>query len=111
MSNDLTRFLMLGTVSTEHHAISDGRAHAFVSALARQMGGNLHEAYALLGPFDVAFIVDLPSRDDAVKVAVAIGKQLGLSISTSSAMPLTKFDQLMEDLQTEIESARMEGGE
>ena len=79
--------------------------------IVSKLGGKIVHAYALLGQYDLVLIVELPSLDEAMRAAVGLGNLIGVKFRTSAAMPIDTFDKLVDDMTTEIESARMEAGE
>lgn len=108
---ELNRFLILGSYSCDGIAKANAERTKRVSQLVKTMGGKLCEAYALLGQFDLALIVDLPTNADALKLAGILNSSFGISSTTFPAVAIERFDMIAEALQTEIESARMEAGE
>ncbi len=82
-----------------------------VHDLIAKAGGRVRESYALLGQYDLVFVVDLPNMTDAIRASMAMSRLTNISFSTCAAMPIAEFDQTAEDLETEIESLRMEAGE
>lgn len=105
------RYLILGKYS--NHGIANVSSHrtSKLTELVNQIGGQLRDSYALLGQFDIALIVDLPDNSSAVKLAATLQLTMGISSTTLPATSISQFDQIAEDLQNEIESARMEAGE
>jgi len=107
----MNTFFMFGKYSTESlrgiHASRTTQVNEWITG----HGGRVCKTYALMGEYDLVFIVELPNMTDAMKAAVALGQMTGISFSTCAAMPLDAFDKMTEDLSTEIESARMEAGE
>jgi uncharacterized protein with GYD domain len=66
--------------------------------IMRRLGGELKDAYALLGDSDLVLIVQLPNMTEAMKASVLLGKQTGISFSTAAAIPVEEFDQMMANL-------------
>lgn len=104
-------YFMFGKCSSHGlHNIADwrtGKAHKIV----RDLGGEITDGYALLGEYDLLLIVEFRQTTDAMRAAVRIGQATGISFSTCAATPLHEFDKVLEELATEIESARMEAHE
>ena len=90
--------------------VSAQRTHELIE-FAKQMGGKLHDVYALLGQHDLALIVELPGNDDALKLTARLKSKFGISSTTFPAISIERFDQIAEALETEIESNRMEARE
>jgi len=91
----MAKFLMLGKYSLE--AIEGIKAERTkkVKEIIKKNGGKIIGMYALLGPYDLAFIVDLPSSIVATKVSVAITKLTGIGFSTLAAFSVEEFDKIM----------------
>lgn len=106
-----TRFLILGNYS--HNGVSgvSSQRTKKVYDVVQQMGGRVCDAYALLGTHDIALIVELPTTEDALKLATILQTSVGMSTSTFPAIAIQQFDLIAEELQMEIESARMEARE
>ncbi|MCP4645063.1 MAG: GYD domain-containing protein [bacterium] len=91
-------YLMFGNYSEE--ALQDiGSARtAKAMKIIEDMGGSVVSMYALLGVQDLVLIVDMPSAQAAAKASVTIGRMTGIMFSTSPAIPVNDFDQMMEEL-------------
>jgi len=63
--------------------------------LIKKNGGEMISAYVLLGENDVLLIVNFPSIDEVIKSSVALGKLLGISISTVPAITVEDFDKII----------------
>lgn len=107
----MDKFFMFGKYSAEGLREVSAERTTQVRDLVKRMGGKVRDIYALLGEYDLVFIVELPSMTDAMKTAVALGQLTGIAFSTCAAVPVEEFDKLAEDVATEIEAARMEAGE
>jgi uncharacterized protein with GYD domain len=89
-------FVMLGKYSQEAiKEMSPKRTQNTEEIIAR-MGGKIHEMYALLGEFDLLFVVDLPGTDDAMRLSVMLSSLTGISFSTYPAVTVGKFDSLVK---------------
>lgn len=107
----MATFFMFGTCTADGIREISGKRTAQARKLIDALGGEIHGIYALLGEYDLVFVVDFSTMTDAMKAAIALGQQTGISFSTSAALPIGEFDKLADHLTTEIESARMEAGE
>ena len=104
-------FFMFGKYSSEGLRDIDAARTAQVREWIAKSGGKVRGTYALLGEYDLVFIVELAGMTDAMKTAIALGQLTGISFSTCAAVPVEDFDKMAGDLATEIEAARMEAGE
>jgi len=51
--------------------------------------------YALVGSYDLAFIVDLPGIQDILKASVAITKATDIGFTTMPAVTVEEFDKII----------------
>ena len=100
----MNTFFMLGKYSPKGLRGIDGRRTRQIEELIGKSGGKLVCGFALLGEYDVVLVVELPNLEKAMRTAVAISQTTGLELKTSLAIPFSTFDQIVEDLATEIES-------
>jgi len=91
----MATFAMLGRYSQEAiKGISKERTKKAVNIITKA-GGTVHGMYALLGPYDLLFLVDLPGAEEAMKVSVALSKLTGVSFATCPAVTVETFDNLV----------------
>jgi uncharacterized protein with GYD domain len=91
-------FLMFGKYSGEAiKTMSSERTDAAVDLIGRY-GGEAQALYATLGPYDLVFVVDFPTTEDAMKASVALNRMSGIAFVSAPAVTVEKFDELMEDL-------------
>ena len=87
-------FVMLGRYSQEAIKEMSRKRTQNTEEIIARMGGKIHEMYALLGEFDLLFVVDLPGTDDAMRLSVMLSRLTGISFSTYPAVSVGKFDSL-----------------
>ena len=88
-------FFLFGKYSTEAlKKISPDRTRKAINTIQR-LGGRVKSVYALLGNSDLVFIINLPSAAQATVVSIALTKLTGISFTTSPAIPVDQFDQLV----------------
>lgn len=63
--------------------------------LVKEAGGEVKSIHALLGEYDLIFIVDLPGMKEAIKTSVGLIKLTGASFVTHEALPAGEFDKLV----------------
>ncbi len=73
------------------------RYDAFKKEL-KSAGGRLIGAYALIGPYDYAALVELPAEKDVLKLSLSIGKQGGSQVHTCRAIPMDEFCELVKSV-------------
>ena len=66
--------------------------------IIKQQGGEIKSIHALLGQHDLVIVVDLPGVEQAMQVSVGLSRLTGVSFSTSPAVQVKQFDELIEKL-------------
>jgi uncharacterized protein with GYD domain len=51
--------------------------------------------YVLVGEYDLAFLLELPSIEDVIKLSVEFVKLTGISFTSFPAVDVEKFDKLV----------------
>jgi len=91
----MAKFLMLGKYSVEAiKGIAAERTKKVTEAIEKA-GGKVNAMYALLGNYDLAFIVDFPGITEVMKTSVALTKLTGIGFTTHPAMKVEEFDKLV----------------
>lgn len=91
----MATFVMFGNYSQEAvQNISPARTDQTM-ALAKKFQGEIKAIYALLGDYDLLFLVELPGVEQAMQFSVALTKLTGIAFTTAPAVPVAQFDQLM----------------
>jgi uncharacterized protein with GYD domain len=88
-------FFMFGKYSSDAlKGISADRTKK-AESVVKKSGGKVTAIYALLGEYDLVFIVNLPGTQEAVKASVALNKLTGISFTTTPAIEVEAFDKLV----------------
>ncbi len=58
-------------------------------------GGKIEAMYVLMGDTDLVLIADFPDSRKAIKASIELSKLTGISFSTTPALDVQEFDQLM----------------
>ena len=96
--SSMATFLMLGKYSADAvKQISADRTEKTMK-LVQQFRGEIKGMYALLGEYDLLFIADLPSAEQAMQFSVALSKLTGIAFTTSPAVSVAAFDKLMAEV-------------
>ena len=91
----MATYLLFGKYSMESiQEISATRTEKAME-LIKENGGEFKSGYALLGEKDIVVVVDLPGIEQAIKVSVGLAKMLGIAFTTSPAVSLEQFDQIV----------------
>lgn len=90
----MAKYLMLGKYSVNAiKGIKKDRTSKVVSIIKKN-GGRIVGMYALIGRYDLAFIVDMPNNAALIRASVAITKLTGIGFSTSPAITVEEFDRI-----------------
>ncbi len=93
----MVTYFMFGDYSAEGiQEISADRTEK-CNDIIKKLGGNIRSIYALIGSYDIVIIVELPSREEAIKASIAVGNETGLSFQTFPAISADLFDQLASE--------------
>lgn len=68
-----------------------------VEADVEELGGELADAYALLGRHDYLLLLEMPSRAEALQAALTVERH-GLDMETLEAVPVSELGSLVEEL-------------
>lgn len=91
----MAKYLMLGKYSNEAvKGISIERTKKVVGIIEKS-GGKVNDMLALLGKYDLAFIVDLPGNKEALKASVALTKATDIGFCTLPAVTVEEFDKII----------------
>jgi len=91
----MAKFLLLGKYSSEAvKGISADRTKKVVGAIEKS-GGKVNSMLALLGRYDLALMVDLPSVTEALKTSIALTRMTDIGFTTLPAVTVEEFDKLI----------------
>ena len=90
----MATFLMLGKYSIGSiREISVDRTRR-AKAIIREHQGKTKSMHALLGGYDLVFLVELPDVEAAMRVSVDLARETGISFSSYPAVSVGEFDKL-----------------
>ncbi len=89
-------FIMMGRYSPEAIQGISSRRTQKARNLVEKEGGKIREIYALLGEKDLLIIAEFPGIEEAVKASVSLTKSTGISFTTLPAIPVERFDEIIE---------------
>jgi len=90
----MAKFLMLGKYSLEAiKGITTERTNKIVSTIEKS-GGKVNLMLALLGNYDLAFVVDFSGVSQAMSASVELAKLTSISFTTSPALTVEEFDKM-----------------
>jgi uncharacterized protein with GYD domain len=86
---------MLGKYSSEAiKGITAERTKEVMDTIEK-CGGKTGSMYALLGSYDLAFVVDFPGDKEALKASVTLTRLTGIGFTTSPAFTVEEFDKVI----------------
>jgi len=90
-------YVMVGEYSVDAVKMISAERTDRTEALLQKHGGKLKTGYATLGQSDLILIVDLRDNETAMQVSVELTKMTGIAFTTSPAVSIQEFDQMMEE--------------
>ena len=88
----MATFVMFGQYTPDAlEEISKDRTVEAVK-LIKNYGGEVKSMHALLGEFDLTFVLELPNISKAMEVSIALFKLTGITFTTSAALEIEAFD-------------------
>jgi uncharacterized protein with GYD domain len=94
----MTTFFMFGRYTADSVKEISPERTTLACEVIGKLGGKVKSIYALLGEYDLVFIVQLPNMTDAMKAAVALGRKTGISFCTAAALPVEEFDEMIRQI-------------
>ncbi len=89
---------MFGAYSSDALGEMNAQRTNKAADLIKKFEGEVKDIYALLGEIDVMLIVDFPGIEQAMKASVALSKMTGIAFTTSPAVTVEKFDEMMRGI-------------
>jgi uncharacterized protein with GYD domain len=87
-------YFMLGKYTPDSlKQVSEARTTKVLSQI-KKLGGKVKDVYALLGPYDLVLIVDLPNIEAAMKASLILSQLTGIGFTSSPAIKVEEFDKL-----------------
>ncbi|MGE5280035.1 MAG: GYD domain-containing protein [Deltaproteobacteria bacterium] len=91
----MATYLMLGKYTVEAlKGASADRTKKALDVIAKA-GGKVRSMFALLGPYDLALIVDMPDNGAAIRVSADLAKMTGVGFTTSPTLSVEEFDKVI----------------
>ena len=90
----MAKFLMLGKYSVEAIKGLSKERTSKATEIIQKAGGKINSMYALLGNYDLAFIVEFAGIADAIKTSVSLTKLTGVGFTTLPALSVEEFDNI-----------------
>ena len=91
-----TTYLMFGRYNSDSvWEISSSRTDDVVGIVER-FNGHIVSMYAMLGVYDLLFIVNLPGNQEALEVSVALNRATGVTFITAPSITVDRYDSLIK---------------
>jgi uncharacterized protein with GYD domain len=91
----MAKYLLLGKYSLEAMRGISAQRTQEAKKIVEDAGGKVEAIYALLGPYDLALILDLPDDKSAMKVSLELTKMSSIAFTTLPAVDVEEFDKLV----------------
>jgi uncharacterized protein with GYD domain len=92
----MAKYLMFGKYSANAvKGMTPQRTRSVVEIIERS-GGKVNAMYALMGSYDLAFVVDFPGNSEVMKASIGITKATDIGITSSPAMTVEEFDRIAD---------------
>ncbi len=91
----MAKFLLLGKYSLEAMKGISAQRTQEAKKIVEDAGGKVNSIYALLGPYDLALILELPDDKSAMKVSLELTRMSGIAFTTLPAVDVEEFDKLV----------------
>ncbi|HEY8240658.1 MAG TPA: GYD domain-containing protein [Kiritimatiellia bacterium] len=89
-------FFMFGKYTHESLRNITARRTQDAVGVIEKLEGQVTAMYAMLGPYDLIMIVNLPGLPEAVEASIALSKLTGIGFMTCPALSVDRFDHLIE---------------
>ena len=94
----MATFFIFGKYTSEaFKGLSASRTDKAVK-LINKFGGEVDSMHALLGEKDLVLITKFPGVESAMKASIGLSKLTGIAFSTSQALVVKDFDELIRDV-------------
>ena len=101
-------FFLLGKYSQESLKGITARRTEQAVGMIEKFNGQVTAMYAMLGPYDLVLIVNLPGIREAMEASVAISKMTGIGFTTCPAISVDRFDEMIEvDLKKYVPNGKV----
>ena len=88
-------FLMFGNYSTQALIEISAQRTGKAKDLIAEHRGEVEAMYALIGEYDLVLIVKFPGIEHAIMASADLTKLTGISFTTSPAITIAEFDDLI----------------
>ena len=92
----MATFVLMGKYTHEGLRDIGARRTAEAVGLIEKFDGQVTAMYALLGPYDLMLIVNLPGPREAMEASIALARLTGISFTTCPAVSVERFDEMIE---------------
>ena len=91
-------FFLFGKYSSESIKEADAQRTEQALKIVAELGGKVKGMYALLGTYDLVFILEMKSLELVMKVSVELTALTGISFTSYPAISVSDFDRLLGEL-------------
>lgn len=92
----MAKFVMLGKYTVEGVRDISPKRTKKVVGIIKKFKGKVSAMYALLGRYDLLFVVEFASNADAMKASIGITKLTGIGFVSCPAISVEEFDKILK---------------
>jgi uncharacterized protein with GYD domain len=92
----MTTYYLFGTYTNEALENISAERTEKCRDVIEKYGGEIILMHALLGEYDLVFIINFPDNEAAMKASIALNKLTGISFMTSPAVTVARFDEIVK---------------
>ena len=93
----MSTYFMFGKYSSSGFGNMSKERTERIIQIVENFGGKVEKIFALLGEYDLVFIAHFPNMQMAMQVSIAMSKYSGITFTTSPAVPVEMFDELISN--------------
>ncbi len=91
----MATYFMFGIYDTDALEEISAERTQKVQRLIEAAGGKIKTMYVLMGDQDLVLITEFPDEKAAIQASIRVSKLTGIAFSTTPALEVSEFDQLM----------------
>jgi uncharacterized protein with GYD domain len=94
----MATFVLLGQYTTDSVKQISAKRSKQAMEVVKKFGGKVIEGYALLGENDILLLLEAKDIQRAMQISVGLTKLLDIGFTTSPAVGMEEFDNLMKEV-------------
>lgn len=94
----MAMYLMFGKYSPKSLKSASANRTKEALGVVKRFKGQVEAMYATLGPNDLVVVASFPGTQEAMQASIALAKLTGIGFTTSPAVPVEEFDELLAEV-------------